>query len=392
MTAAEARLQAGDDAATRSPPAGRPRPTWCAPAPTPSSRPARPGCGCARTGSTAWPPSSPRRCSDDEACPVCGSAEHPRPAAPAADAVTREQEAAAGAAVRAAEQERGAAQQALAALDADLAAATAAAGGDEPVELLRAARDEADGTARSLRGWPPRPRPDDVQALAAFGEEHESWLRDRVALDEEARALRKQAGDDREPARRPAHRAGRRPRRRPVDRGPRAAAGGGSPTTSRPSAGRSRPPSGSTARSPAALQRAEQAAADARHRLARAGAARPLRRRGPRPAGRRAAPARGRAGRGPRAARRAGARGGRSARRCPTSPRLRAGLRDIEQARDAAVAALATLDGAGRRAGPAGRRCSTGWPRTGCRSPSGTTRSTGWPGWPRARAPTTGCG
>ncbi len=133
---------------------------------------------------------------DDEACPVCGSAEHPRPAAPADDAVTREQEAAAGAAVQAAEREREVAQRALAALDVDLAAATAAAGGEEPVEVLRAYRDEASGTARSLEAAAAA-APHDVEALAAFGEEHETWLRDRVALDEEARALRKQAGDDR---------------------------------------------------------------------------------------------------------------------------------------------------------------------------------------------------
>ena len=133
---------------------------------------------------------------DDEGCPVCGSAEHPHPAAPADDAVTREQEAAAGAAVQAAEREREVAQRALAALDVDLAAATAAAGGEEPVEVLRAYRDEASGTARSLQAAAAA-APHDVEALAAFGEEHETWLRDRVALDEEARALRKQAGDDR---------------------------------------------------------------------------------------------------------------------------------------------------------------------------------------------------
>jgi len=133
---------------------------------------------------------------DDEACPVCGSAEHPRPAAPADDAVTREQEAAAGAAVQAAERERAVAQQALAALDVDLATATAAAGGEEPVEVLRVNRDEASGTARSLEAATAAAS-HDVEALAAFGEENEAWLRDRVALDEEARALRKQAGDDR---------------------------------------------------------------------------------------------------------------------------------------------------------------------------------------------------
>ena len=62
--------------------------------------------------------------------------------------------------------------------------------------MLRAARDEADGIARSLAAAAAA-APQDVEALAAFGEEHETWLRDRVALDEEARALRKQAGDDR---------------------------------------------------------------------------------------------------------------------------------------------------------------------------------------------------
>jgi exonuclease SbcC len=129
-------------------------------------------------------------------CPVCGSAEHPRPAAAGADAVTREQEDAAGAVVRTAEQERGQAQQALADLDADLAAATAAAGGSDLVEVLRASRDQCDSTADSL-ALAASAAAQDVLALATFGEEHETWLRDRVALDEEARALRKQAGDDR---------------------------------------------------------------------------------------------------------------------------------------------------------------------------------------------------
>ena len=133
---------------------------------------------------------------DDEACPVCGSEEHPRPAAPSADAVTREQEDSAGALVRGAEHERARAQRALATLDADLAAATAAAGGDDPVVLLGGARDQAASTVDSLQAAAAA-APGDARALAAFGEEHETWLRDRVALDEEARALSKQAGDDR---------------------------------------------------------------------------------------------------------------------------------------------------------------------------------------------------
>ena len=133
---------------------------------------------------------------DAEACPVCGSGDHPRPATAGADAVTREQEDAAGAVVRAAEQERSSVERALSTLDADLAAATAAAGGDEPVDVLGVARDGARNLADVLAAAAAA-APGDVRALAAFGEEHESWLRDRVALDEEARALRKQAGDDR---------------------------------------------------------------------------------------------------------------------------------------------------------------------------------------------------
>ena len=36
-----------------------------------------------RRASPGWPPNSPRSCVDGEPCPVCGSTEHPRPAAPA---------------------------------------------------------------------------------------------------------------------------------------------------------------------------------------------------------------------------------------------------------------------------------------------------------------------
>ncbi|MEP6760732.1 MAG: SMC family ATPase [Sporichthyaceae bacterium] len=133
---------------------------------------------------------------DDEACPVCGSDEHPRPAAATPDAVTREQEEAAGSVVRAAEQERARAQDDLAKLDADLAAATAAAGGDDPVTVLRATRDDGQRAAAALE-CAAAPAQQDVRALTAFGEEHEIWLRDSVALDEQVRALLKQAGDDR---------------------------------------------------------------------------------------------------------------------------------------------------------------------------------------------------
>jgi exonuclease SbcC len=133
---------------------------------------------------------------DDEACPVCGSVEHPRPAAARADAVNGHQEEAASSLVRDAEQLRGKAHADLALLDARFAAATAEAGGDEPMEALLADRDEAQRTAVSLEAAAATTH-HDVRALAVFAEEHETWLRDTVALDEEARALRKQAGDDR---------------------------------------------------------------------------------------------------------------------------------------------------------------------------------------------------
>jgi exonuclease SbcC len=136
------------------------------------------------------------RLQDDEACPVCGSEEHPRRATARADAVTREQEDSAGSLVRAAEQERARAERGLARLDADIAAATAAAGSDEPVDLFGAARDQAESTAVRLQAASATAS-EDARALAAFGEEHETWMRDHVALDEEARALSKQAGDDR---------------------------------------------------------------------------------------------------------------------------------------------------------------------------------------------------
>ncbi|MEO7982145.1 MAG: AAA family ATPase [Sporichthyaceae bacterium] len=133
---------------------------------------------------------------DGAPCPVCGSGEHPTPAAPGPEPVSRDDENTAEAAVRGAEALLTRARDGLAVLDADLAAATATAGGDEAVAAVRTEHDRAvDELARTLDLAADRDR--DAAALAAFGEQHETWLRERVALDSAARALRQRAGDER---------------------------------------------------------------------------------------------------------------------------------------------------------------------------------------------------
>jgi DNA repair protein SbcC/Rad50 len=75
-------------------------------------------------------------------CPVCGSPEHPRPAADGGRGVTEHHETAARRAHQAAETVREVAEARASALRADLAAARARAGGDTPAGEVAAALDE----------------------------------------------------------------------------------------------------------------------------------------------------------------------------------------------------------------------------------------------------------
>jgi exonuclease SbcC len=133
---------------------------------------------------------------EGDPCPVCGSDEHPRPARSAVGAVTREQEVEAQAAVAVAERALAAAGTALADHDAALAAATAEAGGGRSIAELGA---EADATSAALAtsASAAAHAEADARAVAAFALEHDGWLREQVALDEEARALVEQAGGER---------------------------------------------------------------------------------------------------------------------------------------------------------------------------------------------------
>jgi exonuclease SbcC len=133
---------------------------------------------------------------DGEDCPVCGSAEHPRPARPAEGAVSREQEDTAHAAVGAAEQALVQARATLAEHEATLAAVTAEAGGSQPVAAL-VAESEAASAALAAASTQAEHAAADARAVATFAQEHDGWLREQVALDEEARALVAQAGGER---------------------------------------------------------------------------------------------------------------------------------------------------------------------------------------------------
>jgi DNA repair protein SbcC/Rad50 len=114
-------------------------------------------------------------------CPVCGSAEHPRPAEPAADAVDRAQEEAAAEKMRLADDARAAQAGTLADLEAQLAVARAAAGGDTPVAELAAARTAATGKRDRDAATAATADPA-ATALTAFDLEHDGWVRQRVAL------------------------------------------------------------------------------------------------------------------------------------------------------------------------------------------------------------------
>ncbi|MET8798253.1 SMC family ATPase [Nocardia sp. NPDC004568] len=89
---------------------------------------------------------------DGQACAVCGSAEHPRPARSAAGAVSKEDEAAAVAAERAADAARDRAQSVLAEVEREIEALLARGGDTDRVELaaaLRAATEKC-GDAEEL--------------------------------------------------------------------------------------------------------------------------------------------------------------------------------------------------------------------------------------------------
>jgi exonuclease SbcC len=133
---------------------------------------------------------------DDQPCPVCGSADHPMPAAATFAAVDRDEEDVAEDRVRLTAGQLAEARDAIAGLDVELATVTAAAGGARPVAELARARAAAEGPVAELRRTAVRAEPDATE-LAAFGEQHETWLRERVALDANARALRQRAGDER---------------------------------------------------------------------------------------------------------------------------------------------------------------------------------------------------
>lgn len=89
---------------------------------------------------------------DGQACAVCGSAEHPRPARQAAGAVSKEDEAAAVAAERTAEAARERAQSALAEVEREIEALLARGGEADRVQLAAALREATEkcGDAEEL--------------------------------------------------------------------------------------------------------------------------------------------------------------------------------------------------------------------------------------------------
>jgi exonuclease SbcC len=134
---------------------------------------------------------------DGDDCPVCGSTEHPRPAQAAPDAVGRDTEDAAAAEVAELEVARTAAAETVAALAAELAAARSAAGGETPLPDLRAAHDAATAEVTRLTALAASASRDQ-DALQAFAQQHEGWVRQRVSLDQDAKNLRVQVAGDRE--------------------------------------------------------------------------------------------------------------------------------------------------------------------------------------------------
>ncbi|HEY4314303.1 MAG TPA: SMC family ATPase [Actinomycetes bacterium] len=128
-------------------------------------------------------------------CPVCGGAEHPHAAQPGPRVVTKAAEDRAAAQTRAAERAREQARHELAQVEAELAAATAGAGGTDPVADLESARGLVADRVGDLSRLAATTGAD-AAALDVFAEQHESWLRDSVALDEEARSVRQRIDED----------------------------------------------------------------------------------------------------------------------------------------------------------------------------------------------------
>ena len=100
------------------------------------------------------------------------------------------------AAVVAAEEALSRSRSALADHDTALAAVTVEAGGDGPVAGLATAADVAAAALAAATAQAGRAEAD-TQAVTAFARQHDGWLREQVALDEEARALIAQAGGER---------------------------------------------------------------------------------------------------------------------------------------------------------------------------------------------------
>ncbi|MCY7374017.1 MAG: SMC family ATPase [Spirochaetaceae bacterium] len=120
-------------------------------------------------------------------CPVCGSTEHPKPASSADVVSSADEESAAGRATNA-EGERHEGERHLGALEVQLAEQRTAAGGELPLESLRAEKDTLLRAARCTAEVASA-LPDAELALGAFDQEREGWLRRRVSHDEEIRGI-----------------------------------------------------------------------------------------------------------------------------------------------------------------------------------------------------------
>ncbi|MEU4314830.1 AAA family ATPase [Nocardia sp. NPDC024068] len=122
---------------------------------------------------------------DGQACAVCGSAEHPRPARPADSAVSRADEAAAVTAERAAESARERAQAAVARIEKEIEALLARGGDTDRVELAAALRAATERFA-------------DAEELAATAESCTAELArlraDETTLHDALRAAETRAG------------------------------------------------------------------------------------------------------------------------------------------------------------------------------------------------------
>ncbi|MBM7811449.1 AAA family ATPase [Saccharothrix algeriensis] len=113
-------------------------------------------------------------------CPVCGSAEHPRPAPPVRDAVTAADEERAAAAEQAALERRGAAEQVAQDATARVAALREAVGDEDPEALVAAHREVRDLAAR---------RAERATALTTLEGRVEAAARERAALEREVAEL-----------------------------------------------------------------------------------------------------------------------------------------------------------------------------------------------------------